>query len=133
MQTPGNTASETILIVEDEAGIRRLVREILEMGGYRVLEAASGAEALAVAAACGGDISLLITDLQMPEMGGREVSRRLSLLRPHMRTLFVSGYTEDEVLRTEVEDSVCAFLQKPFTVPKLLQQVKLLSRQTVSA
>ena len=119
-----NEAPRTILIVEDESGIRGLVRQVLEMSGYHVLEAGSGHEALAIAKAWGGIISLLITDIKMPEMNGREVARRLALLRPGLNTLFVSGYTEDEVLRADVEASTCAFLQKPFSVPSLLRQVK---------
>jgi PAS domain S-box-containing protein len=117
-------AHETVLLVEDEASLRELAREVLEAGGYTVLEAANGAEALALAERHNGDIHLLVTDVVMPRLGGRAVAERLASLRPRLRVLYLSGYTDDAVLQQGVVAEDVAFLQKPFTPDNLLGRVR---------
>ena len=115
---PGESGG-TILLVEDEAGVRKFVRAMLEKHGYRVLEAMDTTEALAIAADNRQHIDLLLTDVVMPKMNGAELAERVGQLRPSVKVLFMSGYT-DRVIR--LQDRLApdaAFLQKPFT-PKLL-------------
>lgn len=116
--------AETILVVEDEAGIRALVRKILHRQGYEVLEAASGDEALALSSEYSGSIDLLITDVMMPQMGGRELADRLREQRRDIRVLYVSGYTDDTAIYATSFPPGTAFLQKPFTLGSLLDKVK---------
>jgi len=129
---PGRAASsslspvgtETILLVEDEAGVRKLSRTVLQTQGYVVLEAASGDMALQVARSETGPIHLVVTDVVMPGMSGREVWDRLRVLRPESRVLFMSGYTDDVIARHGVLEPGIAFLQKPFTPFSLTQKVR---------
>ncbi|MGH7204675.1 MAG: ATP-binding protein [Nitrospiraceae bacterium] len=107
--------SETVLIAEDEPGVLTLVCETLRAHGYTVLEARNGKEALAVSRQYQGRIHLLLTDVVMPQMNGREVSERLLLMRPDVKVLYMSGYTDDTVLRHGVVADGVDFLQKPFT------------------
>ncbi|MEK6688436.1 MAG: ATP-binding protein, partial [Gemmatimonadota bacterium] len=120
----GLAASETILLVEDEEAVRRFVRRRLEASGYTVLEASNGREALRVAERHAGTIHLLISDVIMPEMGGRVLAEQLGSTRPDLRVLFVSGYTDDAVLRAGVMQASRAFLPKPFTPAGLVQKVR---------
>ena len=115
---------ETILLVEDAPRVRAVVREILEMQGYEVIEARQGAEALALAAAHEGPIHLLITDVVMPEMSGRELAQRLVPLRPEMNVLYISGYTDDAIVRHGVLEAGMALLPKPFTPDALAAKVR---------
>lgn len=117
-------AAATILLVEDEETVRALGREILERAGYQVLEAADGVEALARADEHPGPIDAVVTDVVMPRCGGRELAERLARLRPGTRILYVSGYTEDDVLRRGVLASETAFLHKPFTSAALVESVR---------
>jgi PAS domain S-box-containing protein len=117
-------ATETILLVEDEDVVRDLAREVLEGRGYSVVAARHAGEALVVAERHPGPIHLLLTDVVMPHMGGRELAERVSPLRPGIRVLYVSGYTDDEVLRHGVMEAEVAFLQKPFTSETLLHRVR---------
>jgi len=123
---PAEPASplETILVVEDEAGIRALVRKILRRQGYEVLEAANGDEALAICRKHSGPIDLLITDVIMPEVGGRELVDRFRELCATAKVLFVSGYTDDSTIYAGNHPAGTAFLQKPFTLGALLDKVK---------
>lgn len=114
----------TILVVEDEAGIRALVRKILRRQGYEVLEAANGQDALALCRETGRQIDLLITDLLMPQMGGRELVERLQSQGHEMKVLYVSGYTDDATVYSGELPPGTAFLQKPFTLGSLLDKVK---------
>jgi len=114
----------TILVVEDEAGIRALVRKILRRQGYEVLEAANGQDALALCKEHTGPIDLLITDVLMPQMGGRELVEGLRAQGREMKVLYVSGYTEDTTLYSGELAPGTAFLQKPFTLGSLLDKVK---------
>jgi PAS domain S-box-containing protein len=120
--TPGR--GETILLVEDAQRVRAVVREILEMSGYVVLEARHGAEALEVSNRHVGVIHLLVTDVVMPQMSGRELAQRLATLRPELKVLYMSGYTDDAIVRHGVLASGIAFLSKPFTPNALALKVR---------
>jgi CheY-like chemotaxis protein len=114
----------TILVVEDEAGIRALVRKILRRQGYEVLEAPNGQDALALCRDHGQRVELLITDVLMPQMGGRELVERLQTQGHNMKVLYVSGYTDDATIYSGELPAGTAFLQKPFTLGSLLDKVK---------
>lgn len=115
---------ETILIAEDEDAVRSLSRRILERRGYTVLVARDGEEALGICADHAGGIDLLLTDVVMPRMSGRELAERVAALEPDMRVLFMSGYTEDEMLRRGIVRRDVAFLQKPFRSDQLSARVR---------
>jgi len=114
---------ETILLVEDEDGVRSLTRAILERSGYEVLEASNGVEALRLAASRAEGIDLLLTDVVMPEMDGRSLARRLAASRSETRILYMSGYI-DQVLEDQGRGPGGAFLQKPFLADILLSKVR---------
>ena len=116
--------TETLLLAEDEEPVRALAAQILRSCGYTVLEAPNGAVALERAAAFDGTIHLLVSDVVMPLLGGRELAERMVALRPGCKVLFLSGYTDDAVLRHGVLEAEFAFLQKPFTPPVLAQKVR---------
>jgi len=116
--------SETVLLVEDEDGVRKLARRILERQGYAVLEAAGGAEALDLAEKHREPIHLLLTDVVMPQMGGRQLSERLVERRPETRVLFMSGYTDDQLLAHDRTGADVAFLPKPFDSKGLAAAVR---------
>jgi signal transduction histidine kinase/CheY-like chemotaxis protein len=115
---------ETVLLVEDEAGVRSITRTMLELRGYRVLEAGGGEEALQICAQQEGPVQLLLTDVVMPGMTGPEVAQRLTRLRPEMKVLYMSGYTDDTILRYGVTELGTAFLQKPFTADMIAWKVR---------
>jgi PAS domain S-box-containing protein len=115
---------ETVLLVEDEEMVRNLSCEILEMNGYRVLAAANGEEACRVCEVHSGEIHLMITDVVMPHMSGREVAERVARTRPEMRVLYMSGYTDDAIVSHGVLDHKIPFLQKPFTPDSLARKVR---------
>ncbi|MBA3317734.1 MAG: response regulator [Gemmatimonadales bacterium] len=125
VQQPGHLrGNETVLVVEDEDGVRELLRQILVEHGHAVLTARHGRDALLVAERYERPIDLLVTDVVMPEMGGGELVERLTARRPDLKVLYISGYTNDEVLRRGVPGSETNFLQKPFTADSLMQQVR---------
>jgi two-component system cell cycle sensor histidine kinase/response regulator CckA len=114
---------ETILLVEDESSVRNLVARVLRGNGYQVLGAATGEEALSVAAQHAGPLHLLLTDIVMPRMSGRELAVALTKLHPTLRVLFMSGYT-DETLVRHLEDPGVSFLQKPFSPAVVAERVR---------
>ena len=120
---------ETVLLVEDETQVRELAIKMLRQLGYAVLTAANGTEALDVSRAHAGKISLLVTDVVMPNMSGKEVADALTASRPGLEVLFVSGYTENTVVDHGVLDSSVNFLSKPFTRDALARKIRdILSR-----
>ncbi|OLC07756.1 MAG: hypothetical protein AUH42_02935 [Gemmatimonadetes bacterium 13_1_40CM_70_11] len=116
--------SETVLVVEDDEMIRHLVQRVLKANGYTVLVAASGRDAERVAGQHQGPIHLLMTDVVMPGMNGREVARRLAAARSGIRVLYLSGYTDDAIVHHGVLEPGIAFLQKPFTLAVLGRKVR---------
>ena len=123
---------ETVLLVEDEEGVRRVAREFLEIRGYSVLEAKNGDEALQAAHSHLGPIHLLLTDVVMPGMNGRELWQRLSW-RPEMRVLFMSGYPENAIIQNGTLEAGAMYLQKPFTLNALTHKVReVLNRVSTS-
>jgi CheY-like chemotaxis protein len=116
--------TETILVAEDEQIVRVLIRKVLEQAGYTVLVAGGGAEALQVAARHTGRIHLLVSDVVMPGMSGRELARRLLEARPDTKVLYLSGYADDAVERHGVLDPGTAFMQKPFSPSALALRVR---------
>jgi two-component system, cell cycle sensor histidine kinase and response regulator CckA len=123
-KVPPARGSETVLLVEDEDALREIAAQILEEHGYTVLEARSGAAALERAESHAGPIHLLVADVVMPQMPGRELAERLAALRPSLRVLFMSGYTEQAVLRHGVLAEGTAFIQKPFGPDSFLTKVR---------
>jgi two-component system cell cycle sensor histidine kinase/response regulator CckA len=119
-----NGGSETVLLVEDEESVRQLVRETLESKGYKVLEAENGEAALRIVSNYSDKIDMLITDVVMPGMSGRELSARLCASRPQTKVLYLSGYTEDAIGHEGVVDPHTVFLQKPFTLQMLSRKVR---------
>ncbi|MBW8887106.1 MAG: response regulator [Fibrobacteres bacterium] len=115
---------ETLLVAEDEASVRVFLRQLLGAQGYTVIEAGNGHEALAASEGYAGEIHLLITDVVMPGMGGRELAERLCRKRTSMRVLFISGYTDDAILHHGVLDGETAFMNKPFPPASLLEKVR---------
>jgi len=128
-QTTSSTGSETVLLAEDSDVVRRLLRELIQTNGYTLLEARHGAEALQIGKDYAGIIDLLVTDMVMPQMGGRELAEQLLPLRPKMKVLYMSGYTEDAIVRHGVLDSGTAFLEKPFTPDSLARKIRELLDQ----
>ena len=125
--------TETILLVEDAAAVRAVTRQVLERQGYTVLEAAHGAAALQTAAGHPGPIHLLLTDVVMPVLSGRQLADQLARLRPDAKVLYASGYTDDAVVRHGVLEAGISYLQKPFTADSLARKVReVLDRPTRS-
>jgi two-component system cell cycle sensor histidine kinase/response regulator CckA len=116
--------TETVLLVEDEDTVRVLTRHILADCGYAVLEADDGEEALQVAEKHSGPIHLLVSDVVMPRLGGRELAERLTALQPELKVLFLSGYTDDAVVRHGILQEQVQFLAKPYSVAALAQKVR---------
>ncbi len=115
---------ETVLLVEDENGVRELAREYLEKCGYKVIQASNGKEALELAASYGEPIHLLMTDVVMPGMSGRELADRISRIRIDIRILYMSGYTEQAVVHHGIVEEDAILLQKPFTLPTLAAKLR---------
>jgi two-component system cell cycle sensor histidine kinase/response regulator CckA len=116
--------TEAILLAEDEEYVRRLARQVLEMHGYTVIEADSGEAALQAATTSDRPIHLLVTDVVMPDFGGRTLADQVLAIRPEIAVLYLSGYSNDAVFRRGIETSAEAFLQKPFTAHSLACKVR---------
>jgi CheY-like chemotaxis protein len=116
--------SETILLVEDEVLVRSLVSKFLHGQGYRVLSAARGSDALQLATEHGPRIDLLLSDVVLPNMNGRQIYERLTLTLPKLRVLFMSGYTENIILPHGMLEGGFYFLQKPFSLKELASKVR---------
>jgi len=121
---PVKTASETVLLVEDEAGVRQFSKRILENAGYRVLEAVNGDAAERLFAEHADSIDLVVTDVIMPGCGGPELLSRLHVLEPALKSLYISGYTERTASNRAAIDQGAPFVQKPFTAAELVRQVR---------
>lgn len=117
-------ATETVLLVEDEAQVRKLIRQFLLMNGYHVLEAEHGGEGLSISERYAEPIHLLLTDMVMPQISGRELANRLTLLRPKMQVLYMSGYTHESIAHFGVLDEEAAFIEKPFALDGLLLRMR---------
>ncbi len=116
--------TETILLAEDEPSVRTLVRDELQKLGYKVVEAKNGVEACLLATQQAESFQLLLTDVVMPVMGGRELAQHLSVINPELRTLFISGYMDDVGIMAGQEEGITSFLQKPFTPEVLASSVR---------
>ncbi len=116
--------TETLLLVEDSEVVRRLLRELLTQSGYKLLEARHGAEALKLSREYAGEIHLLVTDMVMPHLNGRDLARALAPERPGMKVLYMSGYTEEAILKHGVFDPGSAFLEKPFSPGALARKIR---------
>jgi two-component system cell cycle sensor histidine kinase/response regulator CckA len=115
---------ETILLVEDEAALREVVERMLRAMRYKVLKAASGSEALRIGQQYQSEIHLLLTDVVMPQMSGRQLAEQLIGQRPSMRVLYMSGYTDDAIVHHGVLDPGTEFISKPFTSADLARKVR---------
>ena len=123
LQGPGR-GTETVLLVEDAASVRMVTRQVLERFGYAVLEAPEGDTALRLATKHHGPIHLLLTDVVMPGISGRELARQLAPLRPEMKVLYASGYANDAIIQHGILEPGIAYLQKPFTPETLARRVR---------
>jgi hypothetical protein len=124
VETYAEGGSETILLVEDDEAVRLLARRVLEGRGYLVLDAQSAGDALLLCERHKGTIDVLLTDVVMPRMSGRELAERLRPLRPNMKVVYMSGYTDDAVIHHGVRNSEVAFLQKPITPHTLARKLR---------
>jgi len=122
--TPAPRGTETVLLVEDAAAVRAVTKQMLERQGYTVLEAPDGEAGLRLAQRHRGVIHLLLTDVVMPRVGGRELAEQLARLRPDVKVLYASGYTDDSVVRHGILESGTAYLQKPFSPESLARKVR---------
>jgi two-component system cell cycle sensor histidine kinase/response regulator CckA len=118
------TGAETILLVEDEARVRKLIVDVLTARGYLVLEATRGEEALRLCKMHHGEIDLAVVDVVMPELSGPDLVRQIAPLRPAMNVLYISGYTDEAIVHHGIPESGAAFLQKPFLPDALARKVR---------
>jgi DNA-binding NtrC family response regulator len=116
-------SAETVLVVEDDDGLRRLAVRILQKQGFHVLQAGTPHDAISVAGSFNGAIDLLLTDVVLPGMNGRALVERLSPTRPGMKVLFMSGYTDDTEVVQGIREQHLQFLQKPFNATDLARKV----------
>jgi CheY-like chemotaxis protein len=119
-----NRGQETVLVVEDEQGVRELIARMLERQGYKVLTAGNAREAIEVSASHSERIAMLLTDVVMPQMSGHQLAEELERSRPDMKVLYLSGYTENTVVHHGVLDAGVEFLAKPFSQETLAQKIR---------
>lgn len=118
--------NETILLADDEERVRRSLGRLLTDAGYRVLQAGDGEQALTVSEDFRGHIHLLVTDVMMPVMNGKELAERLCALRPDIKVLFISGYPREEIFPEDVCEDVVECLSKPFTPLEFRSRVRMI-------
>ncbi len=123
-QSDNNGRRETIIIADDDSGVRRALSAALRRIGYRVLEACSGAQAVQIAETEPGRVDMVLADVVMPSMTTDQLQRRLIEARPDARIAFMSGYIHDDLVRQSVLHGPVAFFEKPFTVPMLARQIR---------
>ena len=123
LDLPATRRRETILLVDDEKEVRAVLRALLQRQGYTVLDAATGTEAMRIAASHPGQIDLVVTDLVMPKMSGHQLAERLTEMRPALRVLFISGYLEDTAGCGDV-GVASGFVQKPFGMSEFATTVR---------
>jgi len=116
--------SETILLVEDESDLRRLLKHVLESRGYKVLEAGNGEDAVNLAKRHRGDIQLLLTDMIMPRMNGRDAAQLIRSLRPAIKVIYMTGYADDKILRPGTLSKDEALLEKPVVPDELALRIR---------
>ena len=116
--------TETVLLAEDDQGVRRIAREFLKMKGYQVLEAGNATEALQIARDCPGPIHLLLTDIVMPGLKGEELVERVMSIRPDLKVLYMSAYTEDAIVNLGILAPGTNFIEKPFGPEDLARKVR---------
>ena len=121
--SPHLGSGETVLVVEDEADVRRMAVRSLSEAGYTVLEATGGEEALQIIMEAGDRLRVVVTDVAMPEMNGRELGDRIAAIRPRLPLVFMSGYTDEDVIRRGLMERGRRFIQKPFSPDALARQV----------
>jgi len=124
---------ETILLVEDEEAVRNLGSQLLASKGYKVLEARNGGEALLICEQYPNPIHLMLTDVVMPHMSGRQLAERLAPIKPDMKIIYMSGYTDDTIIRRGIPSSETAFLNKPFTPDSLMRKVREVLGESINA
>lgn len=125
METGAAPATKkTILVVEDETFVRQVASEILESAGYHVLQASNAADALVACKQHEGRVDVLLTDVVMPGKNGRDLARELKVMCPAVRTIFMSGYTDNAVLRQDLQEHCSFYLHKPFSMDRLTSKVR---------
>lgn len=127
IESPPAAEPTTVLVVDDNDIFRKFMREALQDNGYTVYAAESAAQALRILEDVGETVDLMVADVVMPEGSGRELYQRVTAAYPHIKVLFVSGYTDEIIVHTDVQDvieSKVAFMQKPFHVAELLQKIE---------
>ena len=126
---PSAPQRATILLAEDEPAVRALVQRVLTNAGYRVLPAGDGVEAAKLWREHADEVDMILTDVVMPQMGGRGLVNEVLRIKPDLRVLFMSGYTEDAIVHHDIEQNAINFIEKPFSPARLLDKIQeILSR-----